>query len=131
MKCENSRGGANSRLVTFRRYDDAGLAHLDRLRLENENIFCFLEDEHTVSMAWHLSNAIGGIKLRIREEDVLKAAELLKPGQTLLACPKCGSGDIVLLKMNPLSAIFGLLLAWIPGPSSSRWKCIPCRHHWK
>jgi len=49
-----------------------------RGRLESEGIECFVQDELTVQVNLLYSNAIGGIKLQVRESDAAKALEILK-----------------------------------------------------
>jgi|GEM_PF-404951 len=51
-----------------------------RTRLESEGIECFAKDELTVQSDNLYSNAIGGVKLQVREEDVPHAIEILKEG---------------------------------------------------
>ncbi len=121
----------NSPMMILKQYDDLGLAHLDRARLENEGIFCILEDENMTSLAWHLSNALGGIKLKVKREDFQKSIELLQPIETGTQCPKCSSQNVVHQKLNLTSAIVGIILALIPGPSRSKWICNDCMHSWK
>jgi len=51
-----------------------------RLRLEAEGIECRVLDELTVQVYSLYSNAIGGIKLQVKESDVPKTIEILKEG---------------------------------------------------
>ena len=51
-----------------------------RSRLESEGIECFARDEMTVQANPLYSNAIGGVKLQVREDDVPEAMEILKDG---------------------------------------------------
>ncbi len=51
-----------------------------RGRLESEGIDCFVQDELTVQANPFYSNAIGGVKLQVREHDVRKAIEILEEG---------------------------------------------------
>jgi hypothetical protein len=51
-----------------------------RGRLESEGIECFVKDEFTVQVNNLLSNAIGGIKLQVKNSDVNKAIAILKDG---------------------------------------------------
>lgn len=44
-------------------------AHLLRAHLEGNGIAAFVRDEHTVSSDWGLSNAIGGVRVEVAEED--------------------------------------------------------------
>jgi len=47
-------------------------------RLESDGIECFLKDELTVQSNNFWSNAVGGVKLQVQEQDVKQAIELLK-----------------------------------------------------
>jgi hypothetical protein len=47
-------------------------------RLESEGIECFVSDEMTVQVYNFVSNAVGGIKLKVRAEDVDRAREILQ-----------------------------------------------------
>jgi hypothetical protein len=49
-----------------------------RGRLESEGIECFVQDELTVQVNPFYSNAVGGVKLQVRESDVPQAFEILK-----------------------------------------------------
>ena len=51
-----------------------------RARLESEGIECFVKDELTVQVNPFYSNAIGGIKLQVRESDLDRTIEILKEG---------------------------------------------------
>ena len=46
--------------------------------LESEGIECFVTNEHTVTMNWLYSNAIGGVGVQVRAADVERANELLQ-----------------------------------------------------
>ena len=56
-----------------------------RGRLESEGIESFAKDEMTVSVNPFYSNAIGGIKLQVRESDLDEAMGILKEGGYLPA----------------------------------------------
>jgi hypothetical protein len=53
-------------------------AHLLRLRLENEGITAYLRDEHLVTFDWLYSNAVGGVKVDVADEDYERALEVLE-----------------------------------------------------
>jgi hypothetical protein len=65
------------KLVILRRFRDLPEALLAKGLLDSAGIKCFLSDENTVRMHWMWSNALGGVRLWIREEDVPQAVELL------------------------------------------------------
>jgi hypothetical protein len=72
----------NDELVTIATFDNTIEANLARNQLAAAGIRATLVDEHTVGMNWGLSNAIGGVKLIVREEDYEDASRVL-----------AGSGD--------------------------------------
>jgi hypothetical protein len=49
-----------------------------RGRLESDGIECFVQDELTIQIHPFYSNAIGGIKLQVKESDLEQAVEILK-----------------------------------------------------
>ncbi|HWF92630.1 MAG TPA: hypothetical protein VN684_10130 [Terriglobales bacterium] len=109
-------------LVTIREFRDLPDALLAQGFLQSAGIECSLADDNLVRMDWFYSNAVGGIKLRVKPEDAKEAFEMLK--QPIPAglntesvgiyeqpkCPKCGSLDITFEQ---------------PG-----WKCHTCNHEW-
>ncbi|MGA2509581.1 MAG: DUF2007 domain-containing protein [Candidatus Acidiferrales bacterium] len=79
-----AKDAQSPKLVTLRRY--VGLqsmqeALLDKSILDSAGIECFLFDENMIRLDWFLSNALGGIKLRVRQEDAETAAALLEESQ--------------------------------------------------
>jgi hypothetical protein len=52
-------------------------AHLARSVLEAAGIEAWIADEHTVSMDWTYSNAIGGVKVLVPEDRLPEAQSLL------------------------------------------------------
>ncbi len=50
-------------MQTIATFSDSIAANLAKGQLEDAGIDTYLADEQTVGMAWHLSIAVGGIKL--------------------------------------------------------------------
>ncbi len=67
-------------LLTIRQYRDLPQALLAKSVLESAGIECFLGDDNLIRMDWLWSNLLGGIKLRVRQEDALVASRLLEGG---------------------------------------------------
>ncbi len=95
-------------------YDNYIPAHIAMGRLKEEGFDCWLKDENTVTIDPILSNAVGGIKLMVREPEAKKAWKLLNELQqqhkTTITCPNCGSHNMELVStprkaVNWLSAI--------------------------
>ena len=52
-------------------------AFVEKSVLENAGIQCLLQDDNAVRMDWFWSNAMGGIKLIVRQSDAADAEKLL------------------------------------------------------
>ncbi|MDT9694371.1 DUF2007 domain-containing protein, partial [Streptomyces sp. P9(2023)] len=52
-------------------------AHIAKASLESAGITSFIADEHTVNTQWLYSNAIGGVRLLVAEDDAKEALEIL------------------------------------------------------
>ncbi len=65
-------------LVTLRTFQYPLEITLLKSMLEDSGIPVFVKDEFTILMNPLYSNAIGGIKLQVLEEDIEKATEVLK-----------------------------------------------------
>lgn len=57
-------------IATFTVPEDA---HLFRMFLESRGIGGFVLDEHFVQLIWYYSNAIGGVRVAVNEEDADEA----------------------------------------------------------
>lgn len=64
--------------VTIYTFNYPHEAYVIKGRLESEGIVVLLKDEKTVQAYNFLSNAVGGVKLQVREGDVEEAIEILK-----------------------------------------------------
>jgi Putative prokaryotic signal transducing protein len=64
--------------VTVGRFVDPIQASFARNYLEAAGIEAFLADAATVTVAWQLSNALGGVKLQVAEPDAPKARSVLR-----------------------------------------------------
>jgi hypothetical protein len=141
----------SEKLVTIRNFayslDPVSEAHLARLRLESENIPCFLSGEHSVGTYW-FSSVVGlGVKLQVRQSDADRARAVLelvksrppeKPddvGQLDAAmpkCPRCGSGRVEYHRYSRPLLYISLLLLHLPLSYPKRsYRCESCGHRWK
>ena len=105
---EAPREPTYSELVTIRRYRDVWEAVLAQSVLESAEIECFLADDIVVRMDWYWSNAIGGVRVRVADEDVADSIAILdsnrNPSESFAIghvgefvqprCPSCNSLDI-------------------------------------
>ena len=128
-------------LITFKTFDNSIDAHILKIKLESEGITCFLFDENIVSVNPLYSNLVGGIKLKINEEDVPHAKNILfeleqtpytSDDEQIIACPSCQSARIEsgYKSMKSvgavISAIISFLLVIFPLYRKNVYKCLDC-----
>jgi len=80
-EAEDSPPGGSAKLrdlLTIRQFRDLPEALLAKSVLDSAGIECFLGDDNLIRMDWLWSNLLGGIKLRVRQEDALEASRLLE-----------------------------------------------------
>ena len=138
---------ASDRFVTAATYLEPNIAHIARVRLESDGIRAALDREHHISMDWIISNAVGGVKLLVRECDQELATRVLKetggeidpaeagddsPDSPLLPCPRCGSLETYHERLNRKLTLGSVLLLGIPIPFVRRhMSCSRCSFRWK
>jgi predicted RNA-binding Zn-ribbon protein involved in translation (DUF1610 family) len=116
-------------------FDNYVPAHIAMGRLQDEGFDCWLKDENTVTIDPILTNAVGGIKLMVDENQAKDAWSLLtqldKNHRARLLCSKCGSGNIELVStprkpLNWLSAITTFLFSSYALTVEKVYHCFDC-----
>jgi len=81
-------------------YDNYLLANMTLGLLQENNINCHLNDEHTVTIDPLLNHAIGGIKLMVATPQFERAAELIKEAENKyleeIPCPHCKQHKLII-----------------------------------
>ena len=67
----------SDRMTVVAAFDTPVKAEIARLALDRAGIPAVIEDSEIVAMDWLLANAVGGIKVKVRETDADRAAEVL------------------------------------------------------
>lgn len=121
-------------LYNFTNYIDA---HIILGKLEAEGIDCWLKDENTVNIMPVWTNAVGGIKLMVAEDQVERSRELLlameAERKSHFLCPKCGSNNIELVSTprkasNWLSALLSFSFGSYAIAPGKVYHCFDCGH---
>lgn len=123
------------------RYQYSSEALIYKGKLESEGIEVFMRDSNTVDTNPLYSNAVGGVKLFVKNEDVEKATKVLSEISTfsvddnneLVKCPKCDAQQVDMVTSikdikSLLSFIFSTLLFFMPFHSKHKYKCANCKH---
>ena len=104
----------SGKLITIATFSQAIEAHVSKTKLQSEGIECFIADENIVNMNWFYSNAVGGVKLQVKEADVKRSIEILRQKPISVdfgtdeaeeeeeeddddegpCCPKCDSSEV-------------------------------------
>lgn len=127
------------KLVTLRRFRDMPEALLAKTILDSAGIFCSLDDVNIIRTDWLWSNLVGGIKLRIEEEDFEAASSLLNENPPVSqaagefrepVCPRCRSIDISVEEVEETTTNAGRLV-FSGADSDPNWTCHACGHSWQ
>lgn len=126
-------------IVTLRSFDNYFLANITLTKLQDAGVECYLKDEHTVTLDPILSNAIGGIKLVVKEADLAEAKKLLQQFDEAylksVKCPQCGDTAITLVTKpgasNYITAIFTWLFSSYAVAAESIYQCGKCGYESK
>jgi hypothetical protein len=161
--CTSSQNSSSSlnvsqymeKLVTIMTFTHPSEMYVIRWRLEMEGIDCFAKDELTIQIHPFYSNALGGVKLQIRERDLEKATAILKESgyiqekmvetekmkdtnkppvntDSRTQCPSCGSEEISAQKRPGYVFVFSFLLLGFPLPFLKKnYHCFDCGLNFK
>jgi DNA-directed RNA polymerase subunit RPC12/RpoP len=124
---------------TIARYQYSTEAQIVKGRLEADGIPVFLSDSFTIDTDPLVSNAIGGVKLKVYAKDALRAQHILQSiskyalddkGNTI-SCPNCNSETIELFSTitdvkSFFAFIFGFLFSTLPFYTKHKYRCEVC-----
>jgi hypothetical protein len=138
----------NDKIITFESYYDPMLAHIIRTRLEAGGVSCYIADENTIGANPLYNQAVGGVKIKIFERDLLKCRTILARGgdlheqdhfeidsetQTHIICPYCASTNVGNITDGGAdrqqSSLFSSFLNLVnPFYVQLNWHCFNCKH---
>lgn len=112
----------NDTFKTIARFQYSAEAQIIKGRLEADGIQVFLFDNVTIDTDPMVSNAIGGVKLKVLSHQALEAEDILKSinkyssndeGE-VLNCPKCNGEKIEIFStIKDAKSFFALIFAFI------------------
>ena len=111
-------------LITINTFDNSIETHLLKSKLESEGIRCYIFDENMVSLNPLYNITVGGIKLKIDEQDLGKASVIIKhinkskltdEKNEIIRCPKCNSADLYIgyKSMKDVKGILSIIVSVI------------------
>ncbi|GAA4046702.1 putative signal transducing protein [Flavobacterium chungnamense] len=122
------------------RYQYSSEALIYKGKLESEGIEVFIRDNNIVDSNPLYSNAVGGIKLFVKEEDLEKAQLILSEvsqysldeNNQLIKCPKCNAEQVEMVTSikdirSFLAFLFSVLVVYMPFYSKHKYKCQSCK----
>ncbi len=121
------------------RFQYSSEAQITKGRLEAEGIQVFLSDNVTIDTDPLVSNAIGGVKLKVLSEQALKAQYILSTIEKysiddeghIVSCPNCHGEKVELFSTikdakSLFWFIFGFLFSVLPFYTRHKYKCEDC-----
>ena len=131
----------NNKFRKIGQFQYSSEAYIYKDKIESEGITVFVRDNHTVDTDPLVSNAIGGVKLFVYEEDYEEAKKILEEISPfsldnegkLLKCPNCGAEKVQLLTtIKDLKSFFAFFLTLfavvLPFYTRYKYKCEVCNH---
>ncbi len=126
--------------ITVARFNYSSEAQIIKGRFEADGIKVFLADEFTIDTDPLVSQAIGGVKLKVLKEDSLKAKNILKDiskyslneeGKAI-NCPKCKSDKVELFStINSVKSLIAfmesLIFGVLPFYTKYEYRCEACK----
>lgn len=132
--------------TTIRTFDNSTNAHILKIALEDRGIDCFIFDEHMMTVNPLMNVSLGGVKLKVRTEDLEAAKSILKElddtpytdeSNEVLHCPNCQSTHIISGHRSTkgaasiLSGITSLFFMVFPLYAKYVYKCKDCEHEFE
>lgn len=129
-----------SRFLKVSTYQYSSEAIIFKGKLESEGIEVFMRDHLTIDSDPLVSNAIGGVKLFVKNEDFEKAAKILSTvskfsvdeNNNPLNCPKCNHSEIDMVTSikdlkSLIAFLFSIIIVLIPFYSKYKYQCNSCK----
>lgn len=122
-----------AKLVVVGRYSFPIEAQIAKSALNAAGITAYLADENTINMYWLYSDALGGVRLMVNEENASEAEEILQQDFSLSlqeqyeneacqkndeaeewVCPECGSKNVYAFTKGKKPAFLIFILLGFP-----------------
>ena len=136
----------DGKIITFESYYDSMLAYIILARLEDNDLPCFLADENILWAKPYYNQLLGGVKIKVFENDLERCREILaaevglneqdhfetgnESDANIIVCPHCASTDTrygaaTELRFHFLSLLISLLV-FVPFYFHKAWHCFNC-----
>ncbi|MDA0178114.1 putative signal transducing protein [Mesoflavibacter profundi] len=125
---------------TIAKFQYSAEAQIIKGRLESEGIEVFLSDHLTIDTDPLVSNAIGGVKLKVLAKDALKAQHILETinkysvddNGNAIQCPNCNSSKVAMFSTikdfkSFFSFMVGFLFGTLPFYAKDKYRCNDCK----
>ncbi|SFI54751.1 putative signal transducing protein [Olleya namhaensis] len=124
---------------TIAKFQYSAEAQIIKGRLESEGIQVFLSDNITIDTDPLVSNAIGGVKLKVLTTDAMEAQHILESISkyaindegNAIHCPNCASTEVQLFSTitslkSFIAFVFGFISGTLPFYSKDKYRCANC-----
>ncbi len=130
----------NSTFVTIAKFPYSTEAQIVKGRLEADGIEVFLRDNITIDTDPLVSQAIGGVKLKVLTKDEKEARAILKSIKAYsvddnglpIKCPNCNQGHVEVFSTitnfkSFIAFLVGILSGTLPFSTRYQYKCEDCK----
>lgn len=124
---------------TIAKFQYSAEAQIIKGRLESEGIQVFLSDNITIDTDPLVSNAIGGVKLKVLTTDAMEAQHILESISkyaindegNAIHCSNCSSTEVQLFSTitslkSFIAFVFGFISGTLPFYSKDKYRCANC-----
>ena len=124
-------------MITIARFSKIEEAYLLRLRLGAGDVDAFILDEYMIQMDWLISNAIGGVRVQIAEEDFERCKQILQEepydpdAAVITTCPYCQSEETERKEFTRRLSFLSMFIFGCPLPvAKNKFGCKICGESW-
>lgn len=130
----------NETFVTVAKFTYSSEAQIFKGKLESEGIPVFMADNLTIDIDPLVSNALGGVRLKVRSQDAEKAKEILGSVREFsvdeegkeIHCPNCNSTKVHYFSnvnsfKSLIAFLFGFLFSTLPFYAKYSYTCEDCK----
>lgn len=142
LESEQEENTFHPELVTVATFSIPYEAQLARGLLESNSIEAFVADEQMIGINWLYSNALGGVRLQVTENNAEQAMQLLdsevepanvdsQPEDGWEVCGNCGSRNVEYFTAKKGATLLSLFLLGLPlFLPSKKLRCLDCARVW-
>ena len=131
----------NEKFTTVAVFQYSTEAQILKGRLEADGIEVYLSDNFLIDTDPLVSNAIGGVKIKVKDQDAMRARHIINSIEkysvdeegNAIKCQNCGEAEVAMYSTikgfkSFFSFLIGFLVGTLPFHARYRYRCENCNH---